>query len=239
MPAYSAQQLINAALTNLGMLEQGGTPSVSDSMDALVKLNMLLGQWRIQDLFIWSVSFASYNLAANQKSYQIGPGAADFSAARPDWIERAVVSLAGPNPANAVQRDVRVTSQAEEYASIPDKAAAGAIPDFLYNDRASPISALYPWPVPRCSTATALILYTWAQIADFATLATSADLPDGYGEAISNALTIRLAPSFGAAIAQQVFEVSSALAQQAEQNIRTLNARARGIMMPQQQAQGK
>lgn len=239
MPSYSAQQLINQALYNLGILEQGGTPSVSDSDDGLVKLNLLLGQWRLQELFVWSVAFNAYNLTANQVSYQIGPGGADFNTARPDWIERAVVTLAGPNASNPIQHDVRVTSLPQDYESIPDKKAAGAIPELLYNDRADPISTLYPWPVPRCATTTQLILWTWAQIADFATLATSANIPDGYAEPICNALAIRLAPSFGAAVSAETLQVLSAVAEKAEQNIRMLNAKARQLMMPQPQGNTK
>ena len=237
MPSTTAQTIINAALTNLGLLEQGGTPSVSDSNDALAKLNMMLGQWRIQELLIWSVGFSSYSLVANQKSYSIGPAGADFNTARPDWIERASVTLAGPNPANPVERTVRVTYSPEEFQLVPDKDAAGAIPDFLYCDRASPISLLYPWPVPRCVTATKLVLYTWAQIADFATLATSADLPDGYAEAIANGLATRLVPSFGSVIPPQIADYCAKLALGAEQSIARLNAKARGLMIAPESGQ--
>lgn len=232
MPSFSAQQLINQALYDLGILEQGGTPSVSDSNDGLSKLNGQLGQWRIQELFIWSVGIATYSLVANQVSYLIGPGAADFNTARPNWIERAVITLAGPNPSNVIEHDVRVTSMPEEYESIADKKSAGAIPELLYNDRADPVSTLYPWPVPKCATATGLKLYTWAQIADFATLATTANIPEGYSEPICFALAVRLAPSFGAAVAAETLQLCSALAQQGEQQLRTLNAKARNLMMP-------
>jgi hypothetical protein len=237
MPLYSGQTLINMALASLGILEQGGTPSVSESNDALLKLNAMLGQWRIQELFVPSVGFAGYTLASNQRSYQIGPGAADFPVARPDWIERAVIGLAGPNPGSAIERDVRVTSDPAEYESVPDKAAAGAIPEFIYNDRGNPISTLYPWPVPRCATATNLILYTWNQILDFAATTTMADLADGYGEAIAHALTMRLAPAYPGVVEPENVQICSALAQQAEQNIRILNAKARGLQMPEQPQQ--
>ncbi len=241
MPLFSAQTIINQALTDLGLLEQGGTPSVSDSNLGLDLLNMQLGQWRIQELLVWSVAnnaAAPYALVANQKSYLIGPGAADFSVARPTWIERAVVTLAGPNPSNLIEHDVRVTSMAAEYEMQPDKKAAGAIPEFIYNDRGDPVSTLYPYPVPRVATATGLILYTWAQIADFATLATTENLPDGYSEPISYALAVRLAPAFGAAVAAEQVQLCSALALQGEQQIKVLNANARNLMMPQT-AQGK
>lgn len=236
MPSYTAQDLINSALINLGILEQGGTPSTSDSNDALVKLNMLLAEWRIQELLIWSIGIANYTLVANQQSYQIGPAATDFNTTRPQWIHRAVIALAGPNSANAIEHDVRVTCLSEEYESLPDKKAAGAIPELLYDDRGSPISTLYPWPVPRCATATTLKLYTWAQIADFATLGTSANLADGYGMGLSYNLSTILAPSYGVAVNGDVLKSCAMIAANTKEQIKVLNAKARNIMMEQPQA---
>jgi len=236
MPSTTSQVIITNAISALGMCEQGGTPSVSDSNDALARLNMLLGQWRIQEMFIWSVGLSTSSLVANQRSYQIGPGAADFGTLpRPDYIEDAYIGLAGPNPAKTVNHELRLIGQ-PEYNAKADLNAAAAIPEELYNDRASPFSTLYLYPVPRCATATTLLLATWAQIADWPDLVTAVDLPDGYAEAITNALAIRLAPMFGAAVATEVMQVCSGLAQQAEQNIRALNAKARGLMLapPQQ-----
>lgn len=229
MPAYTGQQLVNAALTNLAIMDQGGVASVSDSNEALIRLNYMLEQWRIQNKFIWSVGIQTYALVASQKSYVIGPGGADFNTVRPTYIEHALISLAGPNPANPIQRQMRLIS-AEEYQAHPDKAAAAAIPDELYNDRGSPTSTLYLWPAPRATT-TNLLLYTWAQLANYATLATSNDLPDGYAEAISNALAMRLVSMFGVVVSQEVVSACSSLAQQAEASIVELNAKARGMML--------
>ncbi len=232
MPAYTGQQIINSALINLGLLEQGGTPSSSDSDDALTKLNMLLAEWRIQELLIWQIGIAGpFALVANQVSYQIGPAGADFNTTRPQWIHRAVLTLAGPNASNLIEHDVRVTSMSEDYESIPDKKAAGAIPELLYNDRGSPISTLYPWPVPRCATATALKLYTWSQLTDYATLGTSANLPDGYGMGLSYNLAVILAPSYGAAVQGDVMKTCAAIAAETKEQIRKLNAKARNLMM--------
>ena len=54
MASYSAQTLINLALTDIGILEQGGTPSNSDSNAVLALLNNMVQSWQLQDKFIWS-----------------------------------------------------------------------------------------------------------------------------------------------------------------------------------------
>ena len=231
MASYSATLLINQALTNIGILDQGGNPSVSDQNDGLVKLNFMIQQWRIQDKFIWSVGQASYALTANVGSYQIGPAAsAPFNVARPDYIEQALIGIRGPNPAKQITWPLKMISQ-QDYGSIGDLNATANIPERLYNDRASPASTLYLWPIPTVLASTNLILYTWAQLSDFADLVTTYDLPDGYPEAIVNALAIRLAPAFGTAVNAQVLSTCEQLALQAEQKISDLNARARGLML--------
>ncbi len=228
--SVSAQGLINVAFTNLGVMDQGGTPSVSDSNAALILLNQQMGQWRIQDRFIWSVGKASFSLVLAQKSYQIGPGAPDFDTLRPTYIESAMIEIQGPNPLNPITWPMKMISQ-QEYAAIADKSAIANIPSKLYNDRAAPVSNLYVWPTARASATTSLVLYTWAQLSNFADLTTTYDLPDGYQEAITNALAVRCAPMFGAVIAGDVIQMTNALGVAAEQRITELNARARGLMM--------
>ena len=227
----TGQSLINTAFTNLGVMDQGGTPSVSDSNAALVLLNQQMGQWRISNKFVWSVGKASYPLVLAKQSYQIGPAAPDFNVPRPTYIEQALISVAGPNPANPIQRPMRLIGQ-QEYAGHDDKAATSTIPQDLYNDRASPISTLYIWPTARCAAPTNLILYTWAQLPVFPDLVTPFDLPDGYSEAITNALAVRCAPMFGTVVNGGTLQVINELGLAAEQRIVELNARARGLMLP-------
>lgn len=228
MALYSAQTLINNALTNLGILEQGGTPSVSDSNEALSRLNYLIQQWHLQDKFIWSIVSANWPLAANTGTYTIGVGGT-FNTARPTFIEEAYISFVGPG-ANLITSPLDLIT-AREYGDIADLSATAELPEKLYYDRASPLGLLALYPKPRCTVASTLQLFTWAQLGSFAGLASSADLPDGYPEAITNALAVRLVSMFGVAVNQQVATVISQLALQAEQAIADLNARARGLMV--------
>ena len=234
----TGQSLINVAFANLSVMDAGGTPSVSDSNAALILLNQLTGQWRITNKFVWSVGKASYPLVLAQQSYQIGPAAPDFNAPRPSYIEQALISVAGPNPANPIQRPMRLIGQ-QEYVDFDDKAAASTIPQCLYNDRSSPISTLYIWPTARCATPTNLILYSWAQLPVFPDLVTPFDLPDGYSVAITSALAVRCIPMFGRVISEPTLQVVNELGLAAEARIVELNARARGLMLPPPMPQQK
>jgi len=222
---------VNQALTLLGILEQGGTASISDSTFGLTALNLLLGQCRIRNLMVWSISNTTYALPSSAGSYAIGLGAAaPFNVLRPNFIERANILLAGPNALKTITYPLKVVKY-DEWSQITDLNALAAIPELLYNDCGDPISNLWLWPIPRVSTATLLQLYAWAQLTDFATLIAAEDMPDGYGEAITNMLALRMAPAFGAVIAPTVLQVIQGVAEMAEQSLMALNAKTRNLMM--------
>jgi hypothetical protein len=157
--------------------------------------------------------------------------------ARPNYIESALISLQGPNSANPITHPLKLIGQ-PEYSLIRDLNATANIPERLYNDRASPNSTLYLWPVPRCAVSTNLILYTWAQLSSFAATTSTADLPNGYCEALSDALAFRLLPRYGVAVAPEVAQIVTQNAVLAEKAIVELNQRTRGMMIAPPQPQG-
>lgn len=228
MPSYSAQTLINNALVNLGVLDQGGIPSVSDSNEAFTRLNYLLGQWRIQQRFIYEVAFAQYALTANMGVYPIGPTAtAPFAVPPPNFIVRAYIALTVSGDVVTFGLDPLT---AQEFNDLADLTATAKVPQKMYYDRSSPNGTINLYPRPLCAVATYIQLLTWVQISNFANLAATVDLPDGYPEAISNALGLRLCNMFG--ITGPQMDLMSALAKQAEDSITALNVEALGMMKP-------
>lgn len=226
--AYTAQVLINAALVKLGILEQGGVPSASDSAECLADLNDMIQQWHLQNKFIWQVVSTNWSLVANTAIYTIGTGGT-FNGPRPTAIEAAYISFVGPGTHLITSRLNMLT--VKEYNDISDLSATAELPQGLYYDHASPLGSLYLYPIPRVTVATSLQLLTWAQLSQYATLATSADLPDGYSEAIKHALCLRLMPMYGVAVSSELGQLISALALQAEKTITDLNARNRGMTL--------
>lgn len=102
----TGQDIVNSALTALGVLEQGGTPSNSDSVDALQELNDQWESWGIDEGMIYAVIAGRYALAADVGVYTIGLAVAgdpqpNFRAKRPAKIYRASISQATGNAINA------------------------------------------------------------------------------------------------------------------------------------------
>jgi len=231
MASYTGQTLVNLALTDLGILEQGGVPNISDSLSMLAILNNMIQVWHLKGVFVWSVGFADFPLSANVPSYTIGP-TGTFNTVRPSVIDRAQITIPNPSGGNIVTFPLRMLTN-REWVEISDSSAVGDIPQRMYYDRASPLGTLYFDPIPRAAVATKVRLYTWAQLGTFAALATSVDFPDGYPEAIVSALAYRGLAMFGVAVSQQVAEVIRQRGLYAEQAIAELNVRMLGIDPPQ------
>src|SRR5205814_2203808 len=86
----SGQTIINSALSAIGILEQGGTPSNSDSVDALGELNAMWDAWGIDEGLIYAVSALQGALVANKGVYTLG-ATGEFVAPRPGRIYKASI----------------------------------------------------------------------------------------------------------------------------------------------------
>lgn len=115
----TGQSIINNALTNLGIREQGATPSVSDSNDALDQLNVLWDAWSVDEGLIWEEQPVLGPLVANKGGYTVGT-AGDIVFARPGRIYRAfivgAVALAGGT--TALSKTVTAVSTVGLYVGM-------------------------------------------------------------------------------------------------------------------------
>src|ERR1035441_2120402 len=81
----TGQWIVNRALTILGMLEQGGQPSLSDSTAALDMLNVMWDAWSIDEGLIYALIHLRFPLTYSAACYKLGPSnVPDFVANRPD-----------------------------------------------------------------------------------------------------------------------------------------------------------
>jgi hypothetical protein len=221
----TAQVIVNNALTILGILEQGGTPSTSDSNDSLAELNAMWDAWGVDEGLIYAESQISQALSAATASITIGTGAT-WNTTKPAKIYRAFI---GSNTARVPLRIVA----AEEYYAHRDLTAAAVTPDELfpdYNDIfSSGFMTLYTWPV-QSGTPT-LFLDIAVPFTAFV-LATTYILPGGYQDAIQYALAFRLIPRFAGSVPEEIVQVVTSIAQKAEARIREINSQLRQLPPP-------
>lgn len=181
----TAQQIINRALTSIGVLASGETATANQSADALVSLNDLLQAWSNDGLLVSGQTIISKAMSG-AASYTIGSGG-DINTSRPTEFDNIYYSL------NSVDYPVKIVTL-EEYDSIPNKSVTGTIPDIVAFRFGYPLITMYIYPQPSSGT---LYLETFKPLTEFASLATSASFPVGYERALRLNLAVELMPEYG------------------------------------------
>ena len=213
--AETALQIITDALTEIGELAQGETPTANDQAWGLSKLNDLIDTWNAQKINLSHHAHTQHTIAAAQASYTIGRGAgADFAADRPTQILMANwITAAG------VRAPLRVLKP-EEYLSEADPAYSSDTPTAIHYQETYPDGTIYFVPV-MSGTGGKLELLTRVPLTGFALVSTAYSFPPGYKAAVTLSLAEALCPSYQ-------IEPSPSLVKQAHQAryaIQALNLR--------------
>ncbi len=221
MPAATAQTLFTQAWVDLGVGFPGETPPASESANGLAKLNQMLDSWSGARDLVYEIASATYLLTAIQ-SNAIGPtGTAPFNVARPIKVENAqIVITVG---AKLLSFDLEIVPQTK-WQGLSDKAATATVPLMLYVDPSVPNAVLNLWPIPLCTAVTYIELGTWNPVGQFATLATSINLPPTYQRAIVLGLQLELIPTYGNLVSPNIIQTRGQQFQEAIGLVRQLNS---------------
>ena len=190
------QDFINSTLRLIRVLDSGETPTATESADALVALNQLIGSWSAAGVPIFAETHEQITLT----------GAAYYPlASRPVKLTAAHVNYSGIFFPVAI-----VTSQ--QWTLPKDRSATSHFAKELYYDGGFPSGSIYLWPSP--GSGSTLELFSLKPLAQFASLSDTINLPPGYEQALRFALAGVLAPEYGSALAPEV-AASAAAAQSA------------------------
>ena len=201
-------ELIAGALRLMGRLGPGRTAGPSEQAAAFDSLNGMLDEWATKRLMVYQTIKATYSLAGGQQTYEIGPTAADFVAARPARIETAAI-IAGN-----VRFPMRVVTADEYSRTILETTLTGQVPSVLWDDMAAPNSMLYLWPIPN--GASTLELFTWQPITAFNTVDDPVAMPPGFLESLRYNLAMRFASEVGKQVPAPVAAVAAESIRQIE-----------------------
>ena len=69
----TALDLIKRALRLLGVEASGETPGVNESTEALNVLNMMLDQWSLEKLMVYTLTNNLFTVTAGVTTYTMGP----------------------------------------------------------------------------------------------------------------------------------------------------------------------
>lgn len=185
---------IKAALTEIGVLAEGETPSAASSADAFTALNNLLDAWAAERLMIYTITRTTWTIVASTASYTVG-ASATINIIRPTFVQGVGYTDSSVSPVSEMPL---VPLTEDGYRNYRQKTQTSTLPNYFYYNPtfASGYATLYLLPIPTSSTLTGT-LYAPQQIAQFSATSDTVSLPPGYARMLRKNLAVELAPSYG------------------------------------------
>jgi hypothetical protein len=152
----TVQELINRALTLIGVIATGHTPAPEESNDGLQVLNQVLASWSADGLACYQIRRDTFTLTGAQ-SYTMGTGGV-FSAQRPTRVVAARASSGNYG------RSLRIID-VNRWTEILERGGAVNLPGKAYVDYSNPLATVYLWPAPLVGTV--IELYTLQEFTTF------------------------------------------------------------------------
>jgi hypothetical protein len=190
--AYTTLNLITDVLLDMGVIADQETPTASQSVGALVKLNDLIESWNIDPLKLYGATQRLMPFVPNQQAYTIGIGG-NLNIPRPDSITEAFVRSTSQAPSQQQDIPLKVFTD-QEWAELPVKGQTGTFPYAVWFDMTFPLITAYVTPIPTGSNYS-LMFFDQNSISELA-LNTVLTLAPGYKRALKYGLYIELAPSY-------------------------------------------
>lgn len=205
----TAQDIVTDALLEISVLTAPGqTPSASHSAFVLGRLNQLISEWNVRAQFLYCVDRFEFPLLTSQTEYTIGPSGADFIAPRPNGegpgkgiLNANIVTPGSPD----VFFPINIIPYAQ-WATMPIRSLSTGISRRLYNDGAYPNSTIHLYGQPTGSYS--LEIWVRHQASEFASLATTFDMPPGYQKAIMLTLAENIFGAFSKIPGSELTEVT-------------------------------
>lgn len=202
--ATTARKIIARALTKIGVLSEGETPTASQAADALDDLNDLLASWSTSPLLIPAVTQEDFSVSS----------ATEYTNPAMRFLNSTVRDGSTDYPVAALSR--------EDWLAIPDKLSTGR-PEAFWVDSGDP-AAVWLWPVPDKTYQ--MSLQREDALQEFPTLDDEFALPNEYRRAFVYNLAVELAPDYGRTVPVEV----AARAQEALERIQKYNAEEPPLM---------
>ncbi len=197
---YSTTRLdiINRALSLLGVVPQGGTPTTYDLSDANLALNGLVKSWMADGLQLWAITSYNIPLTNGVNKYRIGLNQT-INISKPLKIQQAY----NRNTTSFVDIPMRILTR-QEYNMLGNKSVSGN-PIQIYYDPQRVYGDLYVFPTPTTVEASnnTVVIHYQRPFEDFDADIDEPDFPQEWFDAICYGLACRLAPSYGIPLADR------------------------------------
>lgn len=193
MITATAQQIINGAGQDLGVIALGQDLTGTEAEDALELLNLVVDALGIEKALLFRLARTTKTLASGTSSYTVG-SAGSIVLARPSRIPKAGLIL-DTSASTPDEISLRVLTD-DEYAEWPMKTQQASHSRAMFYNRgmdSDGYGTVYLLPIPNVGT-TQLVLYTPAgAVSSFSALTTEYEFAEGLALVLRTqfALTLR------------------------------------------------
>ena len=183
-------QFIEAALRTLGVLAIDQTPSATEYTNALVKLNALVGEFRVKGLMVWQRTTYTMSLTATN-TFNIGTGQ---TLNTPYPIHLLQAMRLDANTSTRIPMEIIADAN---YNLLPS--STSGVPIQLTYQPKMNMGVIKVWPTPDAySVSNVTILLTYLRPLEYFSASTdTADFPEEWVSAIIYNLAVRMAPEYG------------------------------------------
>lgn len=199
---------ITDALTRIGAIAAGETPSAADMETGYTVLNTLMDGFTTQRLTMPWVRRQVFPMAANVGSYTIGTGAT-YNTPRPNFLKQVNYQDTSQSP--TLEYQLGPVLNADLYAAIPMKELTSYLPTDVYYEPWSEnvdtlgirFGTIHFYPIPTCATLESVI-YMPTAIASFSSRYATIIVPQGFQRFITLSLAYELCPIFSKSASQDL-----------------------------------
>lgn len=204
----TANDLINAALQEIGALAPGEQASNDDAPWTLQKLQRLIDRYNARESWIYAVTFPVFSLAGltATQPITIGPGAQFQVVQRPVEIKSATLILVNTSPTQ-VEIPIYIRDAAW-WADNRTKNLTSTLPTDLYYEPDWPNGNIFLWPVPTAVNSIRLELRTI--LPEITSYRQQFSLPPGYWDAVVYPLAVSLCPSYEKTASPELLKLEAA-----------------------------
>lgn len=191
--SITVRNLIRASLRDIGVLAKNEDATADEYADALVDLNMMIGEWSVSPLMVLGAVMGTVTVSASDNTYTIGASGADVTAAKPSTITDAFI-----RDSNSIDTGVAIITL-EEWNALTSKAISTGRPYALYYDPGESQQAVHTgtinlYPIPDAS----YTLYIGEQkpLTEFSAITETVTFAPFYYSGIRYSLAERLWPQY-------------------------------------------
>lgn len=178
--------IITDAMQESGILTQTESPSSSEAQKGLRLLNRLVSSWSNSALMQFERVTESFTLSNGTESYTIGSGGV-LNTTRPTKIVEAHIRNGDIDYSMEIVTD-------KTYQRVTSK-TSGGIPEILNYTNEYPLGTINLYPSP--SAGYTLFITSEKPLTSYASTATTVSLPDGWEDALTYNLAVRMARVYG------------------------------------------